>query len=170
MYQPEGSGRLAAYLARELGAGYRVIAPEMPDADDPHYQPWRDRIEQELEARRSSGHSGWSLVRRLGAAEVLAEGSHQKPVRGLFLVSVHDRGPDGWAYEEFAVPDDVGLRLPTSRIFLYHSRDDPEVPFVHLGYYHKRLPAATVRAIDGSEHSFLQGLPTLVDDIKTLPR
>jgi pimeloyl-ACP methyl ester carboxylesterase len=50
MYQPEGSGRLAAYLARELGAGYRVIAPEMPDADDPHYQPWRDRIEQELEA------------------------------------------------------------------------------------------------------------------------
>jgi hypothetical protein len=50
------------------------------------------------------------------------------------------------------VPDDVGLRLPTSRIFLYHSRDDPEVPFVHLGYYHKRLPAATVRAIDGSEH------------------
>ena len=75
------------------------------------------------------------------------------PVRGLFLVSVHDRGPDGWAYEEFAVPDDLGLRLPTSRILLYHSRDDPEVPFVHLGYYHKRLPAATVRAIDGSEHS-----------------
>ena len=50
MYQPEGSGRLAAYLARELGAGYRVIAPEMPDADHPHYQPWRDLIEQELEA------------------------------------------------------------------------------------------------------------------------
>ncbi len=68
------------------------------------------------------------------------------------------------------MPDDVGLRLPASRIFLYHSRDDPEVPFVHLGYYHKRLPAAIVRAIDGSEHSLLQGLPTLVDDIKTLPR
>ena len=27
MHQPEGSGRLAAYLARELGTGYRVIAP-----------------------------------------------------------------------------------------------------------------------------------------------
>jgi predicted alpha/beta hydrolase family esterase len=22
----------------------------MPDADNPHFQPWRDRIEQELEA------------------------------------------------------------------------------------------------------------------------
>lgn len=170
MHQPEGSGWLAAYLARELGAGYRVIAPEMPDADDPHYQPWRDRIEQELEAVDEAvilvAHSfGGSVL-----LKYLAEGSHQKPVRGVFLVSVPNWGPEGWAYEEFAVPDDVGLRLPTSRIFLYHSRDDPEVPFAHLGYYQERLTAATARPIDGSEHSFVQGVPTLVDDIKTLPR
>jgi hypothetical protein len=38
MHEPEGSGRLAAYLARELGTDYRLIAPEMPNADDPHYQ------------------------------------------------------------------------------------------------------------------------------------
>ncbi|HEY6684600.1 MAG TPA: hypothetical protein VI094_00165 [Propionibacteriaceae bacterium] len=69
-----------------------------------------------------------------------------------------------------AVPNDVGLRLPTSTIFLYHSRDDPEVPFAHLGYYQEHLPAATARPIDGSEHSFLQGLPRLVDDMKNLAR
>jgi uncharacterized protein len=170
MHQPEGSGELAAYLAQELGTGYSVIAPEMPDADNPHYQPWRDRIEQELgaidEAAILVGHSfGGSVL-----LKYLAEGSYPKPVRGLFLVSVPNWGLDGWAYEEFAVPDDVGLQLTTSRIFLYHSRDDPEVPFAHLGYYEERLPMATARPIDGSEHSFLQGLPTLVDDIKTLPR
>jgi hypothetical protein len=32
MHQPEGSGRFAAYLARELGSDYRLIAPELPDA------------------------------------------------------------------------------------------------------------------------------------------
>jgi hypothetical protein len=41
---------------------------------------------------------------------------------------------------------------------------------VHLGYYQERLQAATARPIDGSEHSFVQGIPMLVDDIETLPR
>jgi len=169
MYQPEGSGRLVAYLARELSTDYRVIAPEMPDADNPHYQPWRDRIEQELEAIDEVilvGHSfGGSVL-----LKYLAEGSHRKPIRGLFLISVPNWGPDGWAYQEFAAPNDVGSKLPALKIFLYHSRDDPEVPFAHLGYYQERLPTARARPIDGSEHSFLQGLPTLVEDIKDLPR
>jgi hypothetical protein len=43
-------------------------------------------------------------------------------------------------YDEFAVPNDVGSRLPASRIFLYHGRDDPEVPFAHLANYQDHLP------------------------------
>lgn len=168
MKQPEGSGRLAAYLASELGDSYRVIAPEMPEADNPHYQPWSDRIDQELEAIDDDviivGHSfGGSVV-----LKSLAEGSHER-IRALFLISTPNWGPDGWAYEEFAVPNDVGARLPTSRIFLYHSREDPEVPFAHLAYYQERLPTATARAIAGSEHSFLEGLPALLEDIRNLP-
>jgi len=170
MHDPEGSGRLAAYLARELSADHRVIAPEMPDADNPHYQPWRDRIEQELQAIDEEviliGHSlGGSVL-----LKYLAEGSYRKPVPGLFLVSVPNWGPDGWAYEEFAAPNDVGSRLLASRIFLYHSRDDPEVPFAHLAYYQEHLPLATARPVEGSEHSFVEGLPTLLDDIKSLTR
>jgi predicted alpha/beta hydrolase family esterase len=167
-HEPEGSGRLAAYLVRTLGTDYRVIAPEMPDADDPHYEPWRDRIEQELEAIDGNvilvGHSfGGSVL-----LKYLAEGSYQQPIRGLFLVSVPNWGPDGWAYDEYAVPNDVGSRIPLSKIFLYHSRDDPEVPFAHLAYYQDHLSTATARPIEGSEHSFVDGLPILVDDIKSL--
>jgi len=170
MHEPEGSGRLAAYLARELGTDYHVIAPEMPGADNPHYQPWRDRIEQELDSIDEDvilvGHSfGGSVL-----LKYLAEGSYQKPVRGLFLVSMPNWGPAGWAYDEFAAPDDVASRLPASRIFLYHSRDDPEVPFAHLHYYEEHLLTATARPIAGSEHSFVEGLPLLVQDIKSLPR
>jgi predicted alpha/beta hydrolase family esterase len=170
MHGPEGSGRLAAYLARELRTGYCVIAPEMHEADNPHYQPWRDRIDQELETLDKEvilvGHSfGGSVL-----LKYLAEGSYRNPVRGLFLVSIPNWGPDGWAYDEYAAPSDVGSRLPPSKIFLYHSRDDPEVPFMHLAYYQQNLPTATVRPIDGSEHSFVDGLPTLVDDIKSLHR
>jgi hypothetical protein len=60
--------------------------------------------------------------------------------------------------------------LTASRIYLYHSREDPEVPFAHLGSYQEHLAAATSRPVDGSEHSFVDGLRTLVDDIESLPR
>lgn len=170
MHAPDGSGRLAGYLASALGARYHVIAPEMPDADNPRYRPWRDRLEQEIKAIDEDvivvGHSfGGSVV-----LKYFAEGSLRTPVRGLFLVSVPDWGPGGWAYDEFAVPNDVGSRLPTSRVFLYHSREDPEVPFEHLHCYERLLPGATIRAMAGSEHSFTQGLPALVDDIRSLAR
>ena len=39
MQEPDGCSRLAAYLARELGTGYRVIDPEMPEADNPTVNP-----------------------------------------------------------------------------------------------------------------------------------
>lgn len=170
MHAPDGSGRLAAYLASELGDGYRVSAPEMPDAGNPRYELWRAQIERELEAIDDEvtivGHSfGGSVL-----LKYFAEGTYDRPVRGLFLVSVPNWGPDGWDYDEFAVPSDVGSRLPTSHVFLYHSRDDPEVPFGHLSYYQEHIPTATARAIAGSEHSFLQGLPVLVDDIRSLSR
>jgi predicted alpha/beta hydrolase family esterase len=170
MHQPDGSGRLATYLARELGDDYRVIAPEMPDANHPHYQPWRDRIEHELKIIDQDvifvGHSfGGSVL-----LKYLAEGSHTKHIRGLFLVSVPNWGPDGWAYAEYAAPEDIDSRVAATKIFLYHSRDDPEVPFAHLDYYAGHLPTATVRPIAGSEHSFVEGLPALIDDIRSLPR
>ena len=132
----------------------------MPDADNPRYQPWRDRIDAELEAIDEAvilvGHSfgGSVLLKHLAG---LVPEAHPGPVSRLRA----QLGPDGWAYDEFAVSDDVGSRLPASKIFLYHSRDDPEVPFAHLGYYQQRLPTATARPIDGPGTSFLKGFRPL---------
>jgi hypothetical protein len=44
------------------------------------------------------------------------------------------------------------------------------VPFAHLAHYQEHLPTVTARPIDGTEHSFVEGLPTLVEDIKSLTR
>ena len=58
--------------------------------------------------------------------------------------------------------------LPHAPVFLYHSRHDPEVPFDHLGLFAAKLPHATQRPLEGSEHSFINGLPQLVTDIRGL--
>jgi hypothetical protein len=164
---PEGSGQLFDWLAHELGSEYRVHAPTMPEPEEPHYVPWRDRIEQELNTVQGGvflfGHSfGGSVL-----VKYLAEGSVPVAVRGLFLASVPYWGPGGWEYKEYDLPDGFAEHLPQVPIFLYHSRDDPEVPFTHLGLYAAKLPEATARPIEGAEHSFTHGLPQLVTDIRS---
>ena len=170
MWHPEGSGHLARYLQRELAGDYLVSAPEMPDADNPHYRPWADRIAHELKGIEGDvflvGHSfGGSVL-----LKHLAEDAPHYRVAALCLVSVPDWGPKAWAIEEYAVPADLGSRLPSAPIYLYHSVDDGEVPFSHMRAYAEQLPEATVRAVPGSDHSFVEGLPILVDDIRSVGR
>jgi len=167
MWAPDGSGVLVKYLEKSLGTDFDIVAPEMPDADtDPHYLPWRDRIDAELQAMNGAvvlvGHSFGASV----LLKYLAEGPPPRPISGLFLLSTPWWEPEGWS-AEYAVPDDVGSKLPPAvPIFLYHSREDPEVPFSHLALYEQLLRNATSRPIDGSNHSFTDGLPELITDIR----
>ena len=164
--KPFGSGKLIAYLQKQLGSDYEVLAPDMPDPDHPAYQAWRNQIEQELGKLDADalliGHSlGGSML-----LKYLAEGTNPRPIAGLFLVSVPYWGKQEWELE-YAVPDDFASHLPSIRhLFLYHSRSDEEVPFASLRRYQEQLPQATVRVLDGKDHSFTEGLPLLAQDIK----
>jgi serine hydrolase len=168
MHHPEGSIVLVRTLERELPDTYRVVAPEMPGADNPRYSPWRDTLAEALDRADGDvlivGHSfGGSVVLKL-----LTEAPPARPIRGLFLVAVPWWGKEGWSYEEFAVRDDFATRLPDVPVFLYHSVDDPHVPFDHLALYEARIPRATAYRIPGAEHSFRSGLPELVRDIRAV--
>lgn len=165
-YKPFGSGKLIAYLQKQLGSDYEVLAPDMPDPEHPRYLAWRDQIEQELGKLDADalliGHSlGGSML-----LKYLAEGTYQRPIVGLFLVSVPYWGNQDWELE-YAVPEDFASHLPSIRqLFLYHSRSDEIVPFSSLRRYQEQLPQATVRVLDGKDHSFTEGLPLLAQDIK----
>jgi predicted alpha/beta hydrolase family esterase len=168
MHKPLGSGKLIAYLKEELGSDYEVLAPDMPDPDHPRYLAWRNQIEHELDKLATNclliGHSlGGSML-----LKYLAEGSYQKPIAGMFLIAVPYWGKQDWELE-YAVPEDFASHLPPIRqLFLYHSRSDEDIPFSSLQRYQEQLPQATVRVLDGKEHSFTGGLPLLAQDIKNL--
>jgi serine hydrolase len=160
---PQGSAHLAEYLTHELGDAYDLQAPTMPNFDDPDYRSWRGAIDDHLSALGDQpvlvGHSfGGSVL-----LKYLAEGTYQEPIAGLFLVSTPFWGSD---FADFALPDDFARAVSDLRIFLYHSREDPEIPLSHLRRYQEHLPNATSRVIEGSEHSFVNGLPELVRDIQ----
>ena len=60
------------------------------------------------------------------------------------------------------------LEKQGGRIFLYHSTDDPVVPFSELAKYQAALPHATTRIFEDRQHFNQETFPELVADIKSL--
>ena len=165
----EADKELAANLRDELGAAYHVRCPEMPDEQSPEYEAWKEKIEQELAALDGEvilvGHSLGALI----LLKYVSEEEVEKPVAGLFLVAVPYVGTGGWEIEEDALREDFASELPEGLpVFLYHARDDEEVPFGHLALYEAKLPRATLREFDDRGHQFGDDLSEVARDIEAL--
>ncbi len=162
----EGSDDLLHYLRHSLQPSFKLHNPAMPNPENPRYYDWKMRLQADLPIGSSKialvGHSlGGSVL-----IKYLSEGLCQAPIVALFLVSVPFWGTRGWIMKEFTPDPDFLERLPKiERTFIYHSRQDPWVPYSHAAFYSKHLPQATVRTLDGAQHEFKTGLPELVKDI-----
>jgi serine hydrolase len=153
-------------LGDALGRGYRVLAPRMPRPDQPQYWTRARRIDELIGRTRRPilvGHSFGASV----LLKYLAETVRRPALAGLFLVATPFWGPE---FPKFALPPDFGARLrDLSPIYLYHSRDDAEIPIEHLERYRRALPHATVRVLLGRGHEFNQAqFPELAADIRGL--
>lgn len=162
----EGSSDLVAWLRKELSHDYNVHYPIMPDPDNPEYEAWRKKTEEELNKTDDGvilvGHSlGGSIL-----LKQLSEHPFKKKIAGLFLVATPFWGE---GMEEYMLEDNFTSKLPDIPVtILYHSRHDEIVPFSHVGTYAKKMPKAFVRELRGDEHAFTDGIPELASDIKNL--
>lgn len=153
-------------LRSSLGSGYVVRAPRMPEPEEPHYQPWAERIAKliaDIEGPLLVGHSFGASV----LLKYLSEAPARPALAGLFLVAAPFWGPN---FPEFALRADFAVALrDLSPLYFYQSRDDAEIPIEHLERYRRALPHAVVRVLDGRGHEFDQPeFPELAADIRSL--
>ncbi|QTM98255.1 serine hydrolase family protein [Sediminibacillus dalangtanensis] len=168
--QDQGSGNLSSYLNKELGDNYNVVSPEMPEPENPVYAFWKNQLEKELHKLTGDviliGHSlGGSVL-----LKYLTEHSCHLHFSGLFIIASPYWGlEENWRSKEFTLQPNFEQKLPAiPNLFLYHSVDEDIVPFAHHLAYAEKLPQATTRELEGKQHLFLHGLPTLVQDIEGL--
>jgi predicted alpha/beta hydrolase family esterase len=165
----EGSDPVVRRLRDQLGGEYEVRFPKMPRIEDPHYEPWRDRLAGELAGLAGPvivfGHSLGGSV----ALRCLAEGLLEGRVSGLVLAETPYWGSSGWE-REWALPDGwpaEGTPLPP--IHLFHSRDDEVIPFAHLELYAKRIPGVRIHALEDNGHLLDRGeLSEVVAAVRSL--
>jgi predicted alpha/beta hydrolase family esterase len=165
----EWDNRLVDSLGRELGPGYEIRYPVMPDEADPRYTAWKQTIERELAALEDGavvvGHSVGGTI----LVNVLAERTLPVGLGAICLVSAPFIGPGGWESDEFEPRSDLAAELPRDvPIFLYHGRNDDTVPLAHVELYARAIPRAQVRRLANRDHQLNDSLSELADDIRQL--
>jgi len=165
----EADEKLAASLKQAVGDSYNVYYPQMQVDEAVQDFGWPKQIDKEISKIKSEvilvGHS-------LGASmslKFLSENEVKNKISGIFLISTPFwDGDEDWI-RGLKLKEDFSDKLPKSiPVFLYHCRDDKEIPYSHLSIYRQRLPNAVVREIDIGGHQLDNDLSIVADDIKTL--
>lgn len=143
-----------------------VMYPSMPNSANAVYDEWVVYFEKLLPFLRDDvqiiGHS-------LGAmflAKYLNEKPLTSPVRRLLLVA---GGYDDDSNEDlgsFTVHSAKNLIKSAEQIHLFHSTDDPVVPYSELAKFQADLPTATVHNFEDRGHFIDETFPELLDVLK----
>lgn len=155
----------------DLGEGFEVIEPRMPNPMNAKYTEWKLWFEKHIpyldEKVVLVGHSlGGTFL-----AKFLSENKFPKTILGLFLVApAFDDEHVDESMGDFIIngPDLVKIHQQTPHVFLYHSEDDPIVPFIDLSKFQKYLTDAHVRVFKDLGHFRQEHFPELVQDIKSI--
>ena len=161
--------KLVESLKRELGAGYAVRYPRMPNEDDPRYSAWRAALIGELDSLQDGailvGHS-------LGGAILihsLAERLPRPRLGGMFLVATPFIGEGGWPSADIRPRTDFSKSVPAGvPIFLYHGTEDEIVPVPHVHLYAKAIPHAVVRSCERCNHQLNNDMSPVARDIRSV--
>jgi predicted alpha/beta hydrolase family esterase len=155
-------------LGKTLGKNYEVILLDMPNKINAKYLEWKIWFQKFVPHIRPNaifiGHSlgGIFLVK------YLSENNFPKKISAVFLVAApYDENDTNDSLADFKLTKSLDkFRKQAGKIFIYHSKDDPVVPFVDSEKYAKSLKNSVRRTFANRGHFRRENLPELVKDIK----
>lgn len=155
-------------LPEQLGEEWQMIAPSMPNKLNAKYVEWKLWFDKVVPHMQDGvvlvGHSLGGLF----LAKYLCENKLPVQIGALILIAAPYNDADlEHSLADFVLPASLeGLR--DIKVILYHSIDDPVVPFGELTKYQAHLPHATVRMFENRGHFLQEEFPELVDELKGL--
>lgn len=159
-----------ANLQNNLGEDYEVVLPRMPNPNNAKYAEWKILFDKIVLLLNDEvifiGHSLGGIF----LAKYLSEESCQKKTKAAFLVAApYNTGSEWGRNTDFVLPQNLNeFSHQVPNIFIYHSKDDPVVPFSDCLEYQKALPKAKVKVFENRQHFNQESLPEVVEDIKNL--
>ncbi|WP_333739870.1 alpha/beta fold hydrolase [Streptomyces sp. IBSBF 2806] len=158
--------KLVDSLRRELGDGYEVRYPRMPDEDDPSPAHWAPAVHRELadlaDGAIAVGHSVGATI----LVHALAERPPRARLAAIVLIAAPFVGRGGWPGDGFELPGDLGARLPQgARVHVFHGLADETAPPSHADLYARAIPQAQVHRLPGRDHQLNDDLSEVAEAI-----
>ncbi len=142
---------------------HEVVYASMPNSTNAVFDEWKIYFEKLIpffgDDVQIIGHS-------LGAmflAKYLHENPLQHPVRRLLLVSGGYSDETNEDLGSFRVNSAIGLEKSALEVHLFHSTDDPVVPFTELAKFQADLPDALTHTFDNRGHFIDETFPEILD-------
>lgn len=155
-------------IQNKLGEDFDVLQPKMPNKDNANYEEWKILFDKIVELLDDEvilvGHSLGGIF----LAKYLSENTLSKKIKALFLIAApFDNKNINESLGSFLLPEDLGrIEEQVKDIFLYYSKDDVVVPFLHGEEYKNKLPSSKFRVFEDRGHFKQEEFGELVGDIK----
>jgi hypothetical protein len=157
-------------LQARLGNDFEVLRPQMPNRENATYLEWKVWFDKFTPLFNDEvvlvGHSLGGIF----LAKYLSENKFPKGIFGTFLVAApyHDDETDH-SLADFVLTKGFDLfEEQSDRIFIYHSKDDPVVPFLAAMKYNGDIEKAELVSFEGRGHFNQAEFPEIEQDIKSI--
>lgn len=157
-------------LQDNLGEDYEIFLPMMPCGSNCRYLEWKIWFDKFIPFLKDNliliGHSQGGIF----LAKYLSENDLPVKIKTVFLVAApFDNKDADYSLADFILPNSLEkLERQVEKIFLYHSKDDPVVPFANLEKYAAKLPNAEEVIFEDKGHFILREFPEIMDKIKSI--
>lgn len=159
-------------LSNKLKEQYQIAKPLMPNNKNASYKAWKIWFEKALpylndEDLIIAGNSLWAMF----LIKYLGENTFPKKIKQLHLIAgvfdesdMSDEEKYAWdfAYSPEIIPN---IEKQVESIFLYHSKDDPSVPYSHAEKIKAYLPKAKFVTFTDRGHFSQAEFPELLENI-----
>lgn len=157
-------------FAEDLGSDFEVFMPTMPNKQSAKYDEWKIWFERHFEYLNDGVILVGGSLGGFFLAKYLVENELPFSLKALILTSPafeveNFGGEDGgdFVYDTSKVRN---LLKTTQNIVIYHSEDDPIVPYQHALKYKEALPEAELITFEDKNHFLIEEFPELIAKIK----
>jgi uncharacterized protein len=170
--ETESSKKWTSSLAEELGEGYEVVFPPMPNKQNAKFKEWSIWFERHFDYLRDGAILIGCSLGAMFLAKYLSDNNLPFRPKAIILMAGAYQLPDfsDVSCGDFLVePERVKeIESKVDSVVIMHSKDDFVVPFEHGEALSKALPEAEFIAFEDKNHFLVEELPELVARIKGL--
>ncbi|HWQ60408.1 MAG TPA: alpha/beta hydrolase [Candidatus Fimivivens sp.] len=153
-------------IARRFFERADIFMPEMPNKLDARYTEWEAWFDRHVPLFRDDLILIGSSLGGIFLAKYLATRTLPVSVRLLALVAAPFDDESRESLGDFRLPRNLdGISRQAEQILLFHSKDDPVVPFTEVEKYARALSGAEAVMLDGRGHFMTEDFPELSDRI-----